>query len=77
MLCTVSRKQTTTTKLLFQTASTFVFLHPQGKIYQLILLLELNTGEQKKRKEKSRENIKGYIIKFPFIFINHVKCLKC
>lgn len=52
MLCTVSRKQTTTTKLLFQTASTFVFLQPQGKIYQLILLLELNTGEQKKKKRK-------------------------
>lgn len=54
MLSTVSRKQTTTTKLLFQTASTFVFLQPQGKIYQLILLLELNTGEQKKKKKRKK-----------------------
>lgn len=78
MLCTVSRKQTTTTKLLFQTASTFVFLQPQGEIYQLILLLEPNTREQKEKlKKKSRENMKGYVIKFLFIFINQVKCLKC
>lgn len=54
MLCTVSRKQTTTTKLLFQTASTFVFLQPQGKIYQLILLLEHYAREKKKEKETNK-----------------------
>lgn len=35
------------------------------------------TTEEKKKKRKQKENIKGYIIKFLFIFIDHVKSLKC